>query len=279
MGLREPAQQPDRPKVKKKLANGEYVVITRNGRIFVFNKETGKSRWDIPDDPELILLVAKARGFKESEATDIQTESASGSASFESESNIEADIQSELQDVVDSGPIQTIEIISDDESDLDLSDFETAENPDSFKQMLDEKRLNPFKSWEFHRDSLVDEPGYMELESNSRRQQVYDEWALTRKTSVETPTDQFLDLVHRESNPNRFYIQFKRLFRALPEFDVPMPDKVKEQLYREYYLALKKTPEQREEILKTTPTTEPKYAANYFVNEKARDVSTSSKGP
>lgn len=268
MGQHGPAQQPDRPKVKKKLSNGEYVVVTRNGQIFVFNQESGESRWEIPDDPELLLLLAKARGFKESEDTDIQSEPAGETSNHESDSSNEGVPQPDS--AVDcEKPQQTIEIVSDDESDFDLSDLDTTENIGEFTKMLDSKNLNAFKSWEFHRDNLVDEPGYLELESDTRRREVYDEWAIAQRSAAESPSDHFLQLVHREYKPSRFYVQFKRLFRTAPEFDVPMPDKVKEQLYREYYLARKKTPEQRDEILKITTTTDPKYAANLFVNENA----------
>lgn len=165
---------------------------------------------------------------------------------------------------------------------------EVATNPadlEAFFAMLDEYKINPYGTWDTEYPKVVDDERYDLIDTMKSRREAFAEWSRNEfkrrsaqqqeeeantavtdplpaepapaaasprglTTISKDPAVQFLLFVRTKFSKKKYpyYIDFKRKFRAAPEFvkaAARLADKDREDLYRQYALVAKKPAAER----------------------------------
>lgn len=256
--------EPDRARKKLILPTGKWLVATRQGKLFIWDPTRRETRDYKPSDAswdQAILLIARARGLPErllnhsvekpgitrhakptepshhelkkpgkddkqgyKQNAEDKTEQGNLMSGFPVHMESQQDKKIEPPNQHNLSTATTISF-SEESSDDD--------DEEEFVEMLNDLQPNPSNHWESNRDKLARDPRYLALSSNTKRAQVFNEWA--KKQGVKNSTrEDYLRLVWSNAQPTLYYLEFKRRFRDKPGFNCDLADKEKEVLYREY---------------------------------------------
>lgn len=223
---------------------------------------------DEDEDDEEEDEDVEERGSSEvppSKADDPADETPVPSADLESDSD-HSNTSSDTGNGFDLGDLdgissdEEVETTSTNANTNDVHDIEQAEI--LFLKMLQESSLNPYSTWEIESLKVIDDPRFLEVESNKERKRLFDTWcslAISARTTSEEA-----NLTKRRSDPpfvefmrlleskqcDRFYLDFNKKWKI--ELDkCSLSDREKEKAYKEYVIFTKKNQTEREKIFKT----------------------------
>ncbi|EPX74962.1 DNA replication protein Dre4 [Schizosaccharomyces octosporus yFS286] len=128
-------------------------------------------------------------------------------------------------------------------------DHETAVQ--TFKQLLEDKRVDVYQTWEFTYPKLVDDERFRILDSGQDRRQVFEDYC---KSAIASKPDRpskasslsgFWNLLQNLPN-NILWPEFKRKYRKSPVLNIPrFSDRDLEKLFREFQILRNRSMEER----------------------------------
>ncbi|ANZ77909.1 BA75_04828T0 [Komagataella pastoris] len=145
-------------------------------------------------------------------------------------------------------------------SDFSLSGNEAPaakeESVSIFKTLLDDAQLDPFSSWEIESEKIIQDPRYLELDTDNDRSSAFYQWSRERAAGKTVQTDevkisddvyqsfaQFIkeQLIVRGVNKSvmkkLYFAEFKRKYRKDPSYQrflQHLPEKELESFYRQF---------------------------------------------
>ncbi|ODQ68324.1 hypothetical protein NADFUDRAFT_48971 [Nadsonia fulvescens var. elongata DSM 6958] len=233
-----------------------------------------------------IVIVDEADEDQADDYTDHSSDSEKEQENIES---MDLAMQEELMALMDSDSDfednpQDSNVLIDDDSHTSVEEpingyYDTvsayASKKSRFFSMLTRHNVNPYSSWEFELNKVINDETYLEFDSTRERSELFNEWAkinIHKMRTAEdnssqpleasalhnqnneldsensgifysTPHSKYLKFLQTNPKPKLFYIEYKRKFREDPEFmefKSTIPDKEMEKLYRNFTRSIKK---------------------------------------
>ncbi|CAO3589365.1 unnamed protein product [Absidia cylindrospora] len=128
-----------------------------------------------------------------------------------------------------------------------LSDEEKVE---LFTQMLTEKDLSPFATWEKELPKLIADPRYNLLQPHSKRKTLFNNYcrilasekkAVKEGTKSKAPEDDYKDLLNQMVISKMYWDDFRRKAKNDPRFKAVRESKVRETLFKDHIKQLSST--------------------------------------
>lgn len=160
----------------------------------------------------------------------------------------------------------------------DLDDLNDLEDPkQAFFDMLDRHDIDPYSSWDIEVEALVEEPEFAAVESDERREELFNEWAkkqvagnepeeagseraesdepaqsdsetLESNDEPSDPLDTFIAFLKSHQLP-QYYFELRRKYRDNEEFQELNNDRQRETIFKKYVAFLKSDAETQQKAL------------------------------
>ncbi|OLL26750.1 Pre-mRNA-splicing factor dre4 [Neolecta irregularis DAH-3] len=246
-----PTEKPDRPRFKKPIPFAEpwILVTTKKGRMFVHNLKTLESLWNIPDDiqPAVNALLVEEKK---------QDRRARGLPSEDEDEGI----GQQLEFTEDDLAWQLAEIAQEDEQNNAYSHGSAPEPTLEEREMLLDRSVDPFSTWDAELSKIVNDPRYILIETTKNRRYVYDAWCRERSIQInaenaskvkQNPILEYHKLLTDHADSKIYWHEFRRKFKKDPAFvNFGDNDKQREKEFREFQSRLKLPKLQRENDLR-----------------------------
>jgi len=232
------------------------LVLTERGRKFVHQPESRISLWlptlEVQQALDAMGPMEKAfgesgsgsGGEREEDSDSESDRDGSGDGEGGAIGFDEEDIAWQLEQMAETQPGMDLEM-----------EATMEEKRGVFEEMLTERTVSPYNTWDMHMDALVSDPRYLALENTKERRLVYDAWSkrqiahLQETKHLQPKQDRRLDFLRYIiplATKKLFWPEFRRRHKKQPAIDKWLvPDREKETLYRQVVEKRKLPPDQQ----------------------------------
>ncbi|ORX62927.1 hypothetical protein DM01DRAFT_1403343 [Hesseltinella vesiculosa] len=130
-----------------------------------------------------------------------------------------------------------------------VADISEDEKMEAFMQLLHEKQISPFSTWEKELPKLIAEPRYNDVQPHSKRKTYFNNYCQTlaeehrkmkqiQQLRQQSPEDQYKDLLEEMVRSKMYWDDFKRKAKNDPRFKMIRESKVRESLFKDHLRVL-----------------------------------------
>ncbi|KAI8331688.1 hypothetical protein BC941DRAFT_438177 [Chlamydoabsidia padenii] len=259
-------QQTTKSKLKRvRIPGTTWLLVTMDdGTDFYYDKTTKTSVWEMPKELEEPITQfkedqqeAKRKRQDSAEENVLQASKRQKEDEQPGETTemTEEDIMWQMENM-DPDELAALGYIPEEEEEQDTSDQppqpedkqppETKNNQlteeekvEQFTQMLSEKDLSPFSSWEKELPKLIVDPRYNLVEPHNKRKSLFNNYCRVlasekKKTKKKAPEEDYRDLLQDMVVNKMYWDDFRRKAKNDPRFKAVRESKVRETLFKDY---------------------------------------------
>ncbi|KAI8148200.1 hypothetical protein BJV82DRAFT_591222 [Fennellomyces sp. T-0311] len=270
-----PAPVAEKPKPKKKktvIPGTDWLFIeTSDGHEFYFHKPTKKSVWELPDEIKDAVEQmkkeeeSKKRKLEEDEKADTDAKRTKHEEEQAATEMTEEDLMWQLEgmdqeELIAMGLVPGPEEEQKEQAQPSAPAPEPSNEPrisdeeriELFTQMLSEKNIAPFSTWEMELPKLINDERYSLVQPHSKRKNLFNNYCRVlaqehkaNKPATKSPEDQFMSLLREEANVKMYWEDFRRKVKNDPRFKAIRENKTRESMFRDYLKQLRKQPSKK----------------------------------